>query len=69
MMTQVPYEGSDMAIYQVGQQVKEKFQLLEAYNMTLEGATAKLMWVLGQTQSPEGVRALFYRPVCHDLIC
>ena len=69
MMTQVPYEGSDMAIYQVGQQVKEKFQLLEAYNMTLEGATAKLMWVLGQTQSPGGVRALFYRPVCHDLIC
>ena len=69
MMTQVPYEGSDMAVYQVGQQVKEKFQLLEAYNMTLEGATAKLMWVLGQTQSPEGVRALFYRPVCHDLIC
>ena len=69
MMTQVPYEGSDMAVYQVGQQVKEKYQLLEAYNMTLEGATAKLMWVLGQTQSPEGVRALFYRPVCHDLIC
>ncbi len=69
MMTQVPYEGSDMAVYQVGQQVKEKYQLMEAYNMTLEGATAKLMWVLGQTQSPEEVRALFYRPVCHDLIC
>ena len=28
MMTQVPYEGSDMAVYQVGQQVKEKYQLL-----------------------------------------
>ena len=53
----------------MGQQVKEKYQLMEAYNMTLEGATAKLMWVLGQTQSPEEVRALFYRPVCHDLIC
>ncbi|MEA4932296.1 MAG: asparaginase [Lawsonibacter sp.] len=68
MMTQVPYEGSDMSVYQVGQQVKEKYQLMEAYNMTLEAATAKLMWVLGQTDEPQKIRALFYRPVQHDLI-
>lgn len=68
MMTQVPYEGSDMSVYQVGQQVKEKYQLMEAYNMTLEAATAKLMWVLGQTSEPQKIRALFYRPVQHDLI-
>lgn len=68
MMTQVPYEGSDMSIYQVGQQVKEKYQLMETYNMTLEAAAAKLMWVLGQTNEPERIRALFYRPVQHDLI-
>jgi len=68
MMTQVPYEGSDMAVYQVGQQVKEKYQLMEAYHMTLEAATAKLMWVLGQTEKPEEIRAMFYREVQHDLI-
>jgi len=68
MMTQVPYEGSDMAVYQVGQQVKEKYQLMEAYNMTLEAAATKLMWALGQTSQPERVRELFYRPVQHDLI-
>ena len=68
MMTQVPYEGSDIAVYQVGQQVKEKYQLMEAYNMTLEAATAKLMWVLGQTEEPEEIRAMFYREVQHDLI-
>lgn len=68
MMTQVPYEGSDMSIYQVGQQVKEKYQLMETYNMTLEAAAAKLMWVLGQTNEPERIRELFYRPVQHDLI-
>ena len=67
-MTQVPYEGSDMAVYQVGQQVKERFQLMEAYNMTLEAATAKLMWTLGQTRDPEQVRELFYRPVQFDVI-
>ncbi len=68
MMTQVPYEGSDMSVYQVGQQVKEKFQLIETYNMTLEAAAAKLMWVLGRTDRPEEIRDLFYRPVQHDLI-
>lgn len=68
MMTQVPYEGSDMAVYEVGQQVKERFQLMEAYNMTLEGATAKLMWVLGQTRDPDRIRELFCRPVQFDVI-
>ena len=68
MMTQVPYEGSDMSVYQVGQQVKEKYQLMEAYNMTLEAAATKLMWVLGQTDRPEQIRELFYKPVQYDLI-
>lgn len=27
MMTQVPYEGSDMEIYQVGQQVKKRYPM------------------------------------------
>ena len=68
MLTQVPYEGSDMAVYQVGYQVKEKYRLLEGYNMTLEAAVTKLMWVLGRTRDPEQVEALFYRPVQWDII-
>ena len=68
VMTQVPYEGSDMSVYQVGQQVKERFQVLEAYNMTLEAAATKLMWALGQTRDPEQVRELFCRPVQFDMI-
>ncbi len=68
MMTQVPYEGSDMAVYQVGQQVKEKYRLIEAYNMTLEAATAKLMWALGQGGDTEEIGRLFCRPVNMDMI-
>ena len=52
----------------VGQQVKEKYQLMEAYNMTMEAAATKLMWVLGQTSDPAEIRRLFYRPVQNDVI-
>ena len=68
MMTQVPYEGSDMEIYQVGQQVKKRYPMLEAYNMTMEAAVTKLMWILGQTAQAHEISHLFYRPVQHDLI-
>ena len=37
--------------------------------MTLEAATAKLMWVLGQSTQPSQIREMFYRPVQHDVIC
>ena len=68
MMTQVSYEGSDMTVYQVGHDLKERFGLMEAYNMTMEAAVTKLMWALGQSQRPDEVRRLFYRPVQCDII-
>ena len=67
-MTQVPYEGSDMSVYQVGKQVKERYPVIEAYNMTLEAVVTKLMWVLGQARDLEEIRRLFYQPVQNDLI-
>ncbi len=68
MTTQVPHEGSDMTVYQVGYQVKEHYGILEAYDMTLEAIVTKLMWILGQTRDVERIRSLFYQPVQHDLI-
>lgn len=68
MMTQVPYEGSDMSIYRVGQQVKEHYPIIETYNMTMEAAVTKLMWVLGQTGQPDEIRRMFYQPIQYDLI-
>lgn len=68
MTTQVPYEGSDMEVYQVGYQAKKELNVLEAYNMTLEATVTKLMWILGQTNDIDQIQDLFYKPVCFDII-
>ena len=67
MTTQVPHEGSDMSVYMVGQVIKKKYRLIEAYDMTTEAIVTKLMWILGQTSDEEQVRRLFYKPVQNDL--
>jgi len=68
LATQVPQEGSDLSVYQVGHRIKERYGLLEPYDMTLESTVTKLMWVLGQTRDREEVRRLFYTPVNYDLL-
>ena len=68
MATQVTHEGSDMEVYQVGKVIKEKFPILESYDMTLEASVTKMMWVLGQTQDLRECRRLFYKTINHDLL-
>ena len=58
MATQVTHEGSDMEIYQVGKVIKEKFPVLESYDMTLEASVTKMMWVLGQTRDFERMQGI-----------
>lgn len=67
MTTQVTYEGSDMEVYEVGFQAKKDYNVLEAYNMTLEATVSKLMWILGQTDDREKIKEMFYTPVAFDL--
>lgn len=68
LATQVPQEGSDLSVYQVGHRLKERSGLLEPYDMTLESAVTKLMWALGRSRDPDEVRRLFYTPINHDLL-
>ncbi len=68
MTTQVPFEGSDMEVYQVGQKAKLELGLIEAYGMTTEAVTAKLLWILGQTEDSAEIRRLFETPVQKDQI-
>ncbi len=68
MATQVPYEGSDMGIYQVGYRLKEEYELIEAYTMTLESVVTKMMWILAQTKDRNKIRSLFYTSIQKDIL-
>ncbi len=66
--TQVPHEGSDMGVYQVGLRIKQKYELPEAYDMTTEAVVAKVMWALPQCKTSSEFAKLFYTPVGNDTI-
>ena len=68
MTTQVPFEGSDMELYQVGQRAKRELGLIEAYGMTTEAVVCKLMWILALTDEPGEIRRLFETPIQKDQI-
>jgi len=68
LTTQVPNEGSDISIYEVGNRLKKSGDVLEAYDMTVEAAFTKLMWVLGCGCSVEEKKRLFYTPIYHDIL-
>ena len=66
--TQVPHEGSDLAVYQVGARAANLPGVLQAHTMTAESVVTKLMWILSQTQDMHTIEQLFYTPVAHDLL-
>lgn len=68
MTTQVPNEGSDMIIYNVGSRIKERFDLLEAYDMTPEATVTKLMWLLGTYSDYESIKKGFYTQINSDIM-
>lgn len=68
MTTQVMYEGSDMAVYEVGHVAKERYGLIESYDMTLEATVTKLMWIMAQTRDPQKIKAIFYTTINHDIL-
>ena len=68
MATQVTHEGSDMEIYQVGKIIKEDFNLIEAFDMTLEATLTKTMWALANSQDIYQFRELFYSSINHDML-
>ena len=64
--TQVPEEGLDLGVYEVGRAYADHPGILKGDDMTTEALVAKTMWALGQGVDPQEVAELFYRPVNHD---
>ena len=67
--TQVPHEGSDMSVYQVGMHIRRRDGVLEAYDMTLEAVVGKVMWALAEASDDAAYfRCIFSSPVCKDRV-
>ena len=66
--TQVPHEGSDMTVYQVGLRIKQKYEIPEAYDMTTETLVAKTMWALPQTKTAAEFSKLLHTQIGNDMI-
>jgi len=66
--TQVAEEGSDLKTYEVGLKTIKKHQILQAYDMTVEAAITKLMWIIGMTKDYEKVKGLFYNKINNDIM-
>ena len=64
--TQVPEEGLDLGVYEVGRAFAEHPGILRGADMTTEALVAKTMWALAQAHDAGYLRELFYRPVNCD---
>lgn len=68
MTTQVPQEGSDVGVYEVGKRITG-IEYLEAHDMTIEATVTKIMWVLGNFDSNfEKIKEKFYTKINYDMI-
>lgn len=69
MATQVAHEGSDMIVYEVGNEMKTMCNFLETYDMTLESAIAKTMWMSANVDWKRFDREdIFYKNINYDVI-
>ena len=51
---------------EVGKKVKQDFNMIEAYDMTLEAVITKLMWLMGREE--QDMQKAFYTQVNHDIL-
>ncbi len=66
MTTQVPEEGLDLGVYEVGRAYASHPGILRGADMTPEAIVAKTMWALGQTRDVAEVENLFNCEINHD---
>ena len=65
--SQVMLEGSDAEIYEVGFRAMNCDTVLQAFDMTVEAALVKLMWILAETKEPAEIKRKFYTRMNQDI--
>ena len=66
LTTQVPEEGLDLGVYEVGRAYAQHSGILLGGDMTVEALVAKTMWVCGTARNRDVREQLFYQPINHD---
>ena len=66
--SQVMLEGSDAEIYEVGFRAINHAYVLQAFDMTVEAAVTKLMWITAETRDIDEIKRKFYTKINHDIL-
>ena len=66
--SQVMLEGSDAKLYEVGFRAISQYNVLQAFDMTVEAALVKLMWITAETKDAAEIKKLFYTRIHQDIL-
>ncbi len=67
--TQVPMEGSDLMVYEVGQRLKGELNIMESFDMTIEATVVKLMWAMAEGKgNNKKIKELFNKQINYDTL-
>lgn len=66
LTTQVPEEGLNLGVYEVGHAFAHHPGILQGEDMTTEAIVAKTMWALGQSRERKAIEGLFSQVINHD---
>jgi L-asparaginase len=66
--SQVMLEGSDAEVYEVGFRAITHDHVLQAFDMTVEAAIVKLMWITAETKDIDEIKKRFYTKINNDIL-
>ena len=66
--TQVPMEGSDISVYEVGRRLDD-LNIMGSFDMTLEATVVKLMWAMAESKGDfDKLKKLSYTQINYDTL-
>jgi L-asparaginase len=66
--SQVMLEGSDAGVYEVGIRAINHEYVFQAFDMSVEAAIVKLMWITAETKDITEIKKKFYTKINNDIL-